>query len=427
MSLINNLAEFDKNHVWHPYASMKSPLPTYQIESADGVRLRMANGKELIDGMSSWWSVIHGYNNPEIINAVETQLKKLPHVMFGGLTHSPAIELAKELISLLPKNLNKVFFSDSGSVSVEVALKMAIQYHFAKGKKEKKRFITFRGGYHGDTFGAMSVCDPVTGMHGMFRGSLIKNIFLDRPKCKFEDDWKDEYFKTLQEDIEYNAEDCAAVIVEPIVQGAGGMRFYNPEYLRKLRKICDKNNLLLIFDEIATGFGRTGKMFALEHAAIVPDIICVGKALTGGTTSMAATITSKDVAETISSTESGCLMHGPTFMANPLACSAALASLNILKTEKWKKQVSGIENILKDELFKAKGHCKVLDVRVLGAIGVIELIEEVDLKTITEYFVKKGVWLRPFGKLIYIMPPYVISEKDLKEITRVMLSSLNSF
>ena len=401
----------EENHIWHPYANIPNKVPTYHVESAEGVYLNFKNGARVIDGMSSWWCMIHGYNNPYINDAIKFQIDQVSHVMFGGLTHQPAIDLCEKLINLTPKGLDKVFFADSGSVSVEVSLKMAIQYWQNKGLKEKSYFLTPRGGYHGDTFGAMSVCDPNKGMHHLFSEVLPKHYFVMQPKHHN----TDEALSDLESRLSKSHKTIAATILEPIVQGAGGMNIYDEDYLKGARVLCDKFNVLMIVDEIATGFGRTGEFFGCNHANISPDIMCVGKALTGGYMTMAAAITNKDVSETV-----GVLMHGPTFMANPLACSAAIASIDLLLTSNWKQRVTEIETILRDQLMPLKNHQSILDVRILGAIGVVEFNEDLDMKKTQEELIESGVWLRPYGKLLYTMPPFVISDEELLVITQAM-------
>ena len=412
----------DQNHIWHPYSAMNSDLPVYEVASANGVRLKLKDGRELIDGMSSWWCVMHGYNHPAMNAALERQLKIMSHVMFGGLTHAPAIELTRQLIDITPDALQSVFYSDSGSVAVEVAMKIAIQYWQAKGQPHRQRFVSLCGGYHGDTFGAMSVCDPITGMHNLFSDVLLKNIFVDQPACRFGETCNNEDIAPLANTLEKHAKEIAAIIMEPIVQGAGGMWFYSAEYLRRARELCDQHGVLLILDEIATGFGRTGKLFACEHANVTPDIMCLGKALTGGYLTLAATLTTKNISDTIDQGDPGVFMHGPTFMANPLACTAALTSIKLLLDSPWQENIKRIEQGLEKGLAPCRDMDHVNDVRILGAIGVVEMKQAVDMKSITAAFVNAGVWVRPFGKLVYLMPPFVINDDDLATLTSAVVN-----
>ncbi|VAW88491.1 Adenosylmethionine-8-amino-7-oxononanoate aminotransferase [hydrothermal vent metagenome] len=422
---LQELIQLDQMHVWHPYSAMGADLPIFPVASAEGVRLKLLDGRELIDGMSSWWCAIHGYNHPEMNRALTEQLNDMAHVMFGGLTHRPAVELAARLVELTPDELQTVFFSDSGSVSVEVAMKMAIQYWHAKDKTNKQKFLTLRYAYHGDTFGAMSVCDPVTGMHSLFSTGLAQQFFADAPSCHFGEACCDQDIASLEENLKAHHNVIAAVILEPIVQATGGMRFYSSEYLQRVRVLCDEYKVLLIHDEIATGFGRTGKLFACEHANVTPDIMCVGKALTGGYLTLAATLTTTEVSTTISQGNPGVFMHGPTFMANPLACAAGLSSLRLLTESPWQKNISRIEKGLKKGLEPCRHLTGVVDVRVLGAIGVVELADPVNMKTIQPRFVEAGVWVRPFARLVYLMPPYIMSDADLQSLTAAVVDVLS--
>ena len=416
--------EFEKNHVWHPYAPLEGAFPPYPVKSAKGVHLNLEDGRTLIDGMSSWWSAIHGYNHPVLNQAARAQLGSMSHVMFGGLTHRPAAELAARLVRLAPAPLEKVFFCDSGSVSVEVAMKMAIQYWTAKGQPDKQKMLTIRRGYHGDTAGAMAVCDPETGMHHLFTQILAKQFFAEAPTITRDEDWHDSDIASFRSLIETHHSVIAAVILEPIVQGAGGMRFYAPEYLRQVRTLCDRFNVLLIADEIATGFGRTGKMFACEHAGVSPDIMCLGKAITGGYMSLAAVLTTALISQTISTNSPGAFMHGPTFMANPLACAIAIASIDLLLDSPWQERIAAMAKTFTKRLQHCLDWDGIADVRCIGGIGVLELAKRVNMASITRRFVEKGVWVRPFGKLVYVMPPYIISDRELDTLLTGMTEAV---
>lgn len=416
------ISTLDQQHVWHPYSSFTSALTPFPVASTSGVRIKLADGRELIDGMASWWSAVHGYGHPKLKQAAHDQIETMSHVMFGGLTHEPAVTLCEKLVKLAPEGLNKVFISDSGSVAVEVAIKMAFQYSLSQGNKQKNKLLTVKNGYHGDTFATMATCDPVNGMHHMFENVLSKHIFAQAPQCLFGETFEEHHVADIKQKLESQHHEIAAIILEPIVQGAGGMRFYSPDYLKRIRGLCDQYNILLIADEIATGFGRTGKMFACEHAGISPDILCVGKALTGGFMSLAATLCTDKVAKGICDGEAGVFMHGPTFMGNPLACAVANASLDVLMEGHWPKQVANIQTGLEKGLAPARDLPQVKDVRILGAIGVIELHEPVHMPTVQPMFVEAGVWVRPFGRLIYVLPPFIIDDQDLAFLTNAMVS-----
>ena len=418
------LIALDQQYVWHPYASMDNPPPAYPVVGAQGVRLTLADGQELIDGMASWWCTVHGYNHPYLNQAMKLQIDAMSHVMFGGITHQPAVSLAKRLVDLTPPGLDKVFFADSGSVAVEVAIKMALQYWHSKAQANKNRMLTIRNGYHGDTFGAMAVCDPINGMHSLFASVLPQHYFVNAPPMGFDRALQDGDLTELEDKMRDHQNEIAALILEPIVQGAGGMRFYSPQWLKGAADLCKQYNILLIADEIATGFGRSGALFACDHAQVQPDIMCLGKAITGGTMSFAATLTTEEIATSISRGEASCFMHGPTFMANPLACAVANASLDLLEHSDWKGQVRGLNEGLNRLLQPAKLLVYVEDVRVLGAIGVIQVTQAVDLGIIQKMFVAEGIWVRPFGKLVYVMPPYVMSPEDLTLLCNGMLRVL---
>ncbi|TMP71704.1 adenosylmethionine--8-amino-7-oxononanoate transaminase [Pseudoalteromonas sp. S1609] len=418
--------DFDRNHIWHPYTSMTQPIPVYPVTNANHNLIQLETGEKLIDGMASWWSAIHGYNHPVLNNAMTEQINKMSHVMFGGITHYSAVELCKKLVAITPEDLNKVFLADSGSVSVEVAIKMALQYWLSQGISTKQKLMTPFKGYHGDTFAAMSVCDPVNSMHSLYSGFLPEHVFVPAPVSQFNDEFNQAEADELEHYFLNHHQHVAAFIIEPIVQNAGGMNFYHPDYLACVRKLCTQYNVLLICDEIATGFGRTGKMFAVEHANVQPDILCIGKALTGGTMTLSATLTTNKIAIGISEGEAGVLMHGPTFMGNPLACAVACASIDLLLEQDWQKRISEVNQALQ-QLHQCGSLTDVVNVRTLGAIGVVELTDEagiVDVAKIQAYFVSQGVWIRPFGKLIYLMPPYISDDASIKQLCDAIYNAI---
>ena len=421
-----NWLDYDRQYIWHPYSAFASDQPLYPVKSAKGVELHLSDGRTLVDGMASWWCVIHGYDHPLLKQAMKDQIDRLPHVMFGGLTHEPAALLAKKLVELTPAGLQSVFFTDSGSVAVEAAMKMAVQYWQARGKSAKQRFVSFYQGYHGDTLGAMSVCDPITGMHTLFNDLLAQQRFMPKPQPGFKEACSAEHLAQVKACLEQHHAAIAAIIIEPIVQGAGGMRFYAPGFLQRLRTLCDEYEVLLIFDEIATGFGRTGKWFAAEHAATSPDILCLGKALTGGYMTLAATLCTQEIAGSISASEPGVFMHGPTFMANPLACATALASIHLLETRNWQAEVSTIEHHFEQALRPCEQLPWVKEVRVLGAIGVIETTRPVDMQTFVPRCIEAGIWVRPFGCLVYLMPPFVINQVQLHHLSDALATILQA-
>jgi adenosylmethionine-8-amino-7-oxononanoate aminotransferase len=423
---MSDLIARDRAHVWHPYASVTTPSPLFEVVAAQGCRLTLADGREVIDGMSSWWASIHGYRVPELDDAVRRQLDQFSHVMFGGLTHAPAVELAELLVEITPPELTRVFFADSGSVAVEVAIKMALQYWRGRGQPKRQLLLTVRGGYHGDTAGAMSVCDPETGMHSLFSDYVKQQVFVDRPRPAYGEPFDERDLDPVREVLERRGKEFAALVVEPVVQGAGGMWLYSPEYLRRLVELCREHGLLCLFDEIATGFGRTGTLFAMQHADVVPDILCVGKALTGGYLTLGATLCSDEVAAGVCAPPGNALMHGPTFMANPLACAVAQASVRLLLGSPWQTRVATIELALREQLASCRALPGVADVRVLGAIGVVETRDPVDMSVLQPALVDRGAWVRPFGRLVYTMPPYVIAADELTTVTSAIEGALRA-
>ena len=422
----SDISQKDQQFVWHPYSSLTKPIPAYEVVSAKGVRLELANGRQLIDGMSSWWCAIHGYNHPALNAAAKDQIDRMSHVMFGGITHSPAVTLCEKIVDITPEGLDKVFLSDSGSVSVEVAIKMAFQYWISKGQSEKNKLLSLKGGYHGDTFVAMSVCDPTNGMHHIFDQVLPQHYFAPKPQIGFDQPWDISDIAVFKSIIENQHQNIAAVILEPVVQGAGGMNFYSPEYLRQVRLLCDKHDVLLIADEIATGFCRTGKLFACEWAQITPDIMCLGKSLTGGYMTLAATICTEKLSNGICDGDAGCFMHGPTFMGNPLACAVANASIEQLLNEDWQSNIARIETVLKQQIEPFIHLDTVADTRVLGAIAVVEMKQPVQLAEIQRQFVARGIWVRPFGRLVYVMPPFIMSNQDLESLMQGIYEVLSA-
>lgn len=419
------IAQDDREMLWHPYTSMVDPLPTYVVRQAEGVKLQLDDGRWLVDGMSSWWAAIHGYRVEALDAAIAAQTQSMAHVMFGGITHAPAVELARVLKRVLPPELKHIFYADSGSVSVEVALKVGLQYQMARGREGRCRMMAFRGGYHGDTTGAMALCDPEGGMHSVFRGLLVEHIFAPRPRIAYDQEWDPEEGTTLRAFIDAHAHEVAAIFVEPILQGAGGMWMYHPEYLRVLREACTEHDILLIADEIATGFGRTGELWGCDHAGIVPDVMCIGKALTGGYMTLAATVTTSNVATTMADSPSGVLMHGPTFMGNPLAVAVARASVELFLERSWRAEVARIQNFLTTALEELRAHPCVKDVRTLGAVGVVEVHRPVDVAALQKVFVQHGAWIRPFRNLIYVMPPYVSTDKELHIVCQAIKEGVN--